>query len=440
MIVTIVGRPNVGKSTLFNRLIGRKAAVVHGEPGVTRDRNFAVARWGRSSFYLVDTGGYVPDAEAGIEALVREQASMAIENSSVVVLLVDGMDGVTSLDVDIARLLRERGKRSILVVNKVDNEEREVLAHEFHKLGMGEPVSISALHGTGTGELLDKITESLGEIHTVEEPGDAARIAVIGKPNVGKSSLVNMLLREERMLVDETPGTTRDSIDSLFRHEGHDFVLVDTAGLKRKRSVSGAVEVYSVVRAVRSVERANVALIVFDASSPVSAQDVRIAALAHKSDKPSVVVFNKWDLVEKDSMTAVRLEKLMRERAPFLSYAPVTFVSALTGQRVSKLPELALRVLTESRKRVPNKEIMEVLDEALKRRRPPVSSYGRTPFIKNAYQASTEPPLFALIVSETKAFKKAYILYMIRCLREAFGFEGTPIRLRLRTAAGGRGK
>jgi GTP-binding protein len=430
----------VGKSTLFNRLIGRKAAVVHGEPGVTRDRNFAVAKWGRSSFFLVDTGGYVPDAEAGIEALVRDQASMAIENSSVVVLLVDGVDGVTSLDVEIARLLRERNKCSILAVNKVDNEEREVLTHEFHKLGMGEPMSISALHGTGTGELLDKIIDSIGEIAEVEEPGDAARIAVIGKPNVGKSSLVNMLLREERMLVDETPGTTRDSIDSFFQFEGHDFVLVDTAGLKRKRSVSSAVEVYSVVRAVRSVGRANVALIVFDASCPISAQDVRIAALAHKSDKASVVVFNKWDLVEKDSMTAIRLEKSMKERLPFLHYAPVVFVSALTGQRVWKLPELALQVLSESRKNVPEEELLQVLRDALKKRRPPVSSSGRTPFIKSAFQASVEPPLFTLIMSETKPFRKAYILYMIRSLREAFGFRGTPIRLRLRTNAGGRSK
>lgn len=438
MVVTIVGRPNVGKSTLFNRLLGRKAAVVHGEPGVTRDRNFAIVRWGRSSFFLVDTGGYVPDAEAGMEALVREQASMAIENSGVVILLVDGSSGVTPLDVEIARLLRERNKTSILAVNKIDNEEREVLTHEFHQLGMGEPVALSALHGRGTGELLEKIVDSLGEVPAVEEPRDAARIAVIGKPNVGKSSLVNRLLREERMVVDEIPGTTRDSIDSFFKYEGHDFVLVDTAGLKRKRSVSSAVEVYSVVRAVRSVERANVAFIVFDASSAFSAQDARIAALAHKSDKPSVVVFNKWDLVEKHSRTAIELEKSVRERVPFLNYAPVVFVSALTGQRVSKLPEMALQVLSESRKRVPEEQLMEVLEEATRKTKPPVSSSGRTPFIKRAFQASVEPPIFTLIVSEAKSFRKAYILYMIRCLREAFGFHGTPIRLRLRTDAGRR--
>jgi GTP-binding protein len=433
LIVAIVGRPNVGKSTLFNRLIGRKAAVVHGEPGVTRDRNFAVATWERRSFFLVDTGGYIPDAEAGMEALVKEQAALAIESSNVVVFLVDGESGVTPLDAEIARLLREKNKRSVLVVNKVDNEAREAFAHEFHELGMGEPVVVSALHGRGTGELLEQIVRSLGEVPALELPGDATRIAVIGKPNVGKSSLVNRLLREERMVVDETPGTTRDSIDSSFKHGDHDFVLVDTAGLKRKRSVSSAVEVYSVVRAVRSVERANVVFILFDASSDISAQDVRIAALAHKSDKPSVVVFNKWDLVEKDSKTAVELEKSFKKRVPFLRYAPVVFVSALTGQRVSKLPDLALQVLAESRKSVSEDELLHVLEEATRKRKPPVSSSGRTPFIKAARQASVEPPIFMLIVSEAKAFRKTYLLYLIRCLREAFGFRGTPIRLRLRT-------
>ncbi|UCF79251.1 MAG: GTP-binding protein [Candidatus Eiseniibacteriota bacterium] len=274
----------------------------------------------------------------------------------------------------------------------------------------------------------------------VAEPGDAARIAVIGKPNVGKSSLVNRLLREERMLVDASPGTTRDSIDSSFRYEGHDFVLVDTAGLKRKRSITGAVELYSVVRAVRSVERANVVFVVFDASVPFSAQDARIAALAHKSDKASVVVFNKWDLVEKDSMTAVELEKSMKERVPFLHYAPVVFVSALTGQRVSKLPGLALQVLGESRKRVPDEQLLDVLRRATEKRKPPVTSSGHTPFIKRARQTSVEPQVFTLTVSEAKAFRKAYILYMIRCLREAFGFHGAPVRLRLRAEKGKRGR
>jgi len=431
--VAIVGRPNVGKSTLFNRLLGRQAAVVHGDPGVTRDRNLAVARWGRRSFFLVDTGGYVPNAEAGIEALVKEQAWLAIDTSSVVILVVDGESGVTRLDVEIAKLLREKNKNTILVVNKLDNPQREMLVHEFHGLGIGMPFPLSALHGTGTGELLEKVVDALGETEPVEEHNDAIRVAVIGKPNVGKSSLVNRLLHEKRMLVDEQPGTTRDSVDSFLDYGGQDFILIDTAGLKRKRSVSGEVEVYCVVRAIRSVQRANVVFILFDASVPLSAQDTRIAALAHRSGRASVVVFNKWDLVKKDHATAIEFEKLMKEQIPFLRYAPVVFVSALTGQRVSELPRLALSVLSESRKEVDEEELIRALQVAFAKKRPPVSRSGHTPTIKRAYQSSIEPPTFTVISSDARAFRKAYILYMIRCLREKFGFKGTPIRLKLRT-------
>jgi GTP-binding protein len=429
----------VGKSTLFNRLLGRKVAVVHGDPGVTRDRNVAIARWGRRSFFLVDTGGYVPTAEIGIEALVKEQACLAIETASVVLFVVDGESGVTPLDVEIARLLREENKRSILVVNKLDNPEREILVHEFHGLGMGQPFALSALHGIGTGELLEKVVESLGETPAVEEPGDAIRVAVIGKPNVGKSSLVNWLLHEKRMLVDEQPGTTRDSVDSLLKYGGHDFILIDTAGLRRKRSVSGQVEVYCVVRAIRSVERANVVFILLDASTPLTAQDSRIAALAHRSGRASVVVFNKWDLVKKDSRTAIEFEKLVKERIPFLRYAPVVFVSALTGQRVSELPRLALAVLSESRRQLGEEELTRALQIAVEKKKPPVSRSGRTPSIKRAYQSSVEPPTFTVISTDARAFRKAYILYLIRCLRDRFGFKGTPIRLKLRTVIRRRG-
>ena len=429
----------MGKSTLFNRLLGRKVAVVHGEPGVTRDRNLAIARWGRGSFFLVDTGGYVPTAEVGIEALVKEQAWLAIDTSSVVLFVVDGESGIAPLDLEIARLLREKNKNSILVVNKLDNPRREMLVHEFHSLGMGEPFPISALHGIGTGELLEKVVESLGESSEAEEPSDAIRIAVIGKPNVGKSSLVNRLLHEKRMLVDEEPGTTRDSVDSLLRYDGHDFILIDTAGLRRKRSMSGEVEISCVVRAVRSVQRANVVFILFDASVPLSAQDSRIAALAHRSGRASVVVFNKWDLVRKDSKTSIEFERLMKEQNPFLRYAPVVFVSALTGQRVSELPRLALTVLSESRKQIGEDELTRALQIAVQKKKPPVSKSGHTPSIKRAYQSSVEPPTFTVISSDAGAIGKAYILYLIHCLRDRFGFRGTPIRLKLRTAIRKRG-
>ncbi|MFH0778161.1 MAG: ribosome biogenesis GTPase Der [Candidatus Eisenbacteria bacterium] len=433
-IVAIVGRPNVGKSTLFNRLLGRKLAVVHGEPGVTRDRNIAPVSWGRHSFLLVDTGGYVPSAEVGMEALVREQVSVAIGSASVVVFLVDGETGVTSLDAEIAGLLREKSDRVILVVNKIDGPEREALLHEFHSLGMGEPQSISALHGLGAGELLERLVERLGHAPSANEDVGAVRIAVVGRPNVGKSSLVNRLLSEKRMVVDEAPGTTRDAVDSFFKYKGHQFILVDTAGLRRKRSVSSAVELYSIVRAVKSVERANVAFVLFDASAPLASQDTRIAALVHRSGKPSVIILNKWDLVEKSSKTAVDVEKRIRSRLTFLDYAPFVFVSALTGLRVFRLPEMVLKMLEQSRRELTDEEVTRALREATARRRPPVAGSGRTPVIKKAFQSSCDPPVFTVVTSEGKAFRKAYILYLAHSLRDTFGFDGVPIRLRFQSA------
>lgn len=381
----------------------------------------------------------MPTAAVGMEALVKEQAWLAIDTSSLVLLVVDGESGITPLDVEIAKLLREKNKHSIVVVNKVDNLDREMLVHEFYRLGMGQPLPVSALHGTGTGELLEKVEESLGETPPVEESSDAIRVAVIGKPNVGKSSLVNRLLHQKRMLVDEQPGTTRDSVDSLLHCDGHEFMLIDTAGLRRKRSVSDKVEVYCVVRAVRSVERANVVFVLFDASVPLTAQDIRIAALAYRSGKASVVVFNKWDLVKKDSRTSIELEKLMKEQIPFLQHMPAVFVSALTGQRVSELPRLALSVLSESRRELGEEELTRALQIAVEKKKPPVSRSGHTPSIKRAFQSSVEPPTFTLMTNDARAFRKAYILYLMRCLRQRFGFDGTPIRLKLRTVIRKRG-
>jgi len=432
--VAIVGRPNVGKSTLFNRLVGRKLAVVHGAPGVTRDRKIAVATWDRSSFWVVDTGGYVPGAREGMEALVREQASLAVEEATFVVFVVDGEDGVNPLDVEIAQILRERGKASVLVVNKIDNYERETLIHEFHRLGVGEPIPVSAVHGRGTDALLDRIVESLGEAGPAEEPVDAISVAVVGKPNVGKSSIINRLLCEERMIVHESPGTTRDSVDSFFRYDGKEFILIDTAGLRRKRSISDALAVYIVVRALKSIERASVVLLVLDASTGFSSQDTRIAAIAHRSGKPSVVVFNKWDLVERDQWTAVDIEKEFRRRLPFLSYAPVVFASALTGLRVSRLPGLALEVVSQSRRKLSEQELMQALKSAFAKRRPPAGHSGLAVALKRASQVSVVPPTFTLFVTERSAFRKSYILYLLNSLREQFGFRGTPVRLKVRTA------
>jgi len=434
--VAIVGRPNVGKSTLFNRIIGRKLAVVHGESGVTRDRKIALAKWGRRAFWVVDTGGFVPGAKEGMDALVKDQASLAVEEASLVIFVVDGESGLNPLDSEIAQILREAKSPSVLVVNKIDNESREALVHEFHGLGLGDPMPVSAVHGRGTGELLERIEESLADVPSVEEPEDAIKIAVIGKPNVGKSSIINRLLREERMIVDAAPGTTRDSVDTFFRFREKQFILIDTAGLRRKRSISGALEVYSIVRALKSIQRANVVVLVMDASVRFTSQDTRIAAIAHKSGKPSVIVFNKWDLVEKDFRTAVEIEKELRRRLPFLSYAPVVFVSALTGLRVSRLPQLAMDTVAESRRRLTEQELSDALRDAIARRKPPAGPGGSAPVMKKAEQSSVEPPTFTLFVTERTVFRKPYILYLIRSLRERFGFEGTPVRLRLRRAPG----
>jgi len=424
----------VGKSTLFNRLVGRKLAVVHAEAGVTRDRKIAAVSWGKRSFWVVDTGGYVPEARGGMEALVREQASLAVEEASLVVLVVDGEDGVNPLDAEIAQILRQRDKTSLLVVNKIDNEGRESLIHDFHRLGIGDPIPVSAVHGRGADALLDRIVEALGEAEPAEEPADAIRVAVVGKPNVGKSSIINRLLKEERMIVDESPGTTRDSVDSFFKFGGREFVLIDTAGLRRKRSISDSLEVYGVVRALKSIERASVVLLVLDASAGLSSQDTRIAAVAHHSGKPSVVVFNKWDLVDKDQWTAIDIEKEFRRRLPFLAYAQVVFVSALTGLRVVRLPGLAVEAAEQSRRRLNDAELTEAIRRAMSRRRPPAGEFGQAATLKRASQVSVSPPTFALFVNDRSAFKRSYVHYLINSLREQYGFRGTPVRLKVRTA------
>ena len=424
----------MGKSTLFNRLVGRKLAVVHAEAGVTRDRKIAAVSWEKRSFWVVDTGGYVPEARGGMEALVREQASLAVEEASLVVLVVDGEDGVNPLDAEIAQILRQRDKTSLLVVNKIDNEGRESLIHDFHRLGIGDPIPVSAVHGRGADALLDRIVEALGEAEPAEEPADAIRVAVVGKPNVGKSSIINRLLKEERMIVDESPGTTRDSVDSFFKFGGREFVLIDTAGLRRKRSISDSLEVYGVVRALKSIERASVVLLVLDASAGLSSQDTRIAAVAHHSGKPSVVVFNKWDLVDKDQWTAIDIEKEFRRRLPFLAYAQVVFVSALTGLRVVRLPGLAVEAAEQSRRRLNDAELTEAIRRAMSRRRPPAGEFGQAATLKRASQVSVSPPTFALFVNDRSAFKRSYVHYLINSLREQYGFRGTPVRLKVRTA------
>lgn len=429
--MVIVGRPNVGKSTFFNRALGQRKAVVHDVSGVTRDANYGLCNWAGREFHLVDTGGWVPRAEKGMEKLVREQVELMLERAEVLIFMVDTRCGVTDLDAEIASALRKGNRPVVLAANKVDGPKDEFSLAELYSLGLGDPHPVSSLHGRQMGDLLDKVVESLPAI-TIEAPKQEVRIAVVGKPNVGKSSLVNALVGEGRMIVHESPGTTRDAVDTSFRYHGKTITLVDTAGLRKRSKVQEQMEFFTALRTLRAVEGCDVALLLLDATQPISQQDLKVAAVVQDSGKGAVVVYNKWDLVEKDSMTSANFEKETRRRAPFLSYAPVAFVSALTRQRVGSLPELALRVDEAGRKKVSTAELNRCLEEATAAHSPPVGAKGRVVKIFYGTQTGVAPPRFSIFVNDPKSLPAAYQRYLSRKFRERFVFEGNPIRLRLR--------
>lgn len=429
-VVAIVGRPNVGKSTLFNRILGKLLAVVDDMPGITRDRLYAQVDWAGSDFFLVDTGGWVPEGAEAMDQRILQQVLRALEECDLVIFLVDVRDGVQTHDQEIARHLHRLGIPCVLVANKVDSERQETSIGEFASLGLGgTPVGVSAMTGRGLGDLLDLVVESIPERSAVEAKTDAIRIAVLGRPNVGKSSIVNRLLGEERMIVHEAPGTTRDAIDAPFRYHGRSMVVVDTAGIRRKLSAHPDFEFYATLRAIRSLDSADVALLVFDATQPISRQDQRIAGMIEDAGRPCVWVFNKWDLVEKDDKTAPHLLKAVREQISFQSYAPAEFVSALTVQRVSRLPERILDVYEAGRKKVGTSELNDCVRRAIDRY-PPRSLGGERPLrVYYATQVRTTPPTFALHVSQPRRLAKSYERYLAREIRAAFGFAGSPIRL-----------
>jgi len=430
-VVVIVGRPNVGKSTFFNRAIRKRKAVVHDIPGVTRDANYGLCRWAGREFYLVDTGGWVPGAGRGMEKLIREQVEMTLERAEAVVFVVDAKTGMTDLDAEIADGLRRGGKPVTVVANKADSPKEEPAVAEFYALGLGDPVPVSSLHGRLMGDALDRIAASLPEV-TAREEEEGVRIAVVGRPNVGKSSLVNALLGEGRMIVHDQPGTTRDAVDASFRYYGKTVTLVDTAGLRKRSRITQEMEFFSALRTIRAVEECDVAFLLLDSTAPVTSQDLRIGKLIEDSGKGAVIVHNKWDLVEKDSKTAARVEKETRERMPFLSYAPLVFVSALTKRRVSLLPRIAFQVAEEGRRRVQTSKVNEVLREAQERHSPPVGAGGRTIKIYYGAQTDVAPPTFTLFSNDPEGVPASYRQYLVRRLRESFGFYGNPIRLRLR--------
>jgi GTP-binding protein len=428
--VAIIGRPNVGKSTLFNRVIGRRAAIVDDRPGVTRDRNFAIADWNGRRFWLVDTGGLVLDATDSMSRAVRTQVKAAVAESDVVIFLVDVAAGVHPADAEIASFLRKAGRPVLLVANKADHLPDDTRHLVFYELGLGDPFPISAGIGKSTGDLLDRVVDLLPE--GALETGDEVLVAVVGRPNVGKSSLVNRLLGEDRLVVDDAPGTTRDSIDTPFEHQGHTIVFIDTAGLRQRARVHDDVEFYSTLRTARAIERAAVCVLVVDATDGMHTQDMRIANDAWERGAAVIVAVNKWDLVEeKETNTAVRGEEELKGRAPFLEFIPFLYMSARTGQRVSKLLDLILEVAAERDKRVPTSEVNRVLEALVQRQQPP-QPVGESVRLLYASQIGTAPPRFAVVSNRPEAIPESYTRYLTRGFREAWAFLGAPLAIKYR--------
>jgi GTP-binding protein len=432
-VIAVVGRPNVGKSTFFNRVIGRRVAIVDDRPGVTRDRNFAQTDWAGRDFFIVDTGGVIEGSEDALDIAIRDQAMAAVDEADVILFLVDGKEGVHVLDERLAVVLRKTSKPVVLVANKMDNLPNDHGHLDFWSLGMGEPIAVSALSGKGSGDLLDRVLEVLPDDKGVEDDEDVIRVAVVGKPNVGKSSFVNRLIGEDRVVVSEIAGTTRDPIDTTFRYHGKKLIFVDTAGLRRQAKVKDSLEYYSALRTDRVVHTADVCIVLVDASEDeLHAQDIRIAQTAWEAGKAMILLCNKWDLVEKDTMTSSEWEKKVRVRIPFLQWVPIVFTSALTGQRVRKCLDLIVEVSEERARRIETHEVNEVLEKLL-RRLPPPHHRGRRIKVKYATQVSVRPPTFALFVNFPKALPAHYIRFLHNGFRDAWTFMGTPIRLRFRS-------
>lgn len=433
--VAIIGRPNVGKSTLFNRLVGGRLAIVDAEPGVTRDRHFAAAEWNGRRFWLVDTGGLVPGAEDALNRAVRAQVEVAIAESDVLLFLVDVDAGVHPADLEIAETVRKAGRPFVLVANKADQLPVDTRHLAFYELGLGDPFPVSAAIGKSSGDLLDQIVELLppsGE--AADEP--AIHVAVVGRPNVGKSSLVNRLLGEDRLVVAAEPGTTRDAIDTPALYEGHAFVFIDTAGLRKRSRVAEDIEFYSTLRTARAIERADVCVLVVDALDGMHVQDLRIANDAWERGAGLIIAVNKWDLIEeKETNTAVRGEQELKERAPFLTFIPFLYISAKTGQRVTKLFELILRVAEERQKRVPTAEVNRVMTALIDRQQPP-QPVGESVRLLYATQINTAPPRFAIISNRPEAIPESYTRYLLNGFREAWSFIGAPVSIKFRRRRG----
>ncbi|MDQ3997738.1 MAG: ribosome biogenesis GTPase Der [Gemmatimonadota bacterium] len=431
-VVALVGRPNVGKSALFNRIVGEGRAIVSDEAGTTRDRHFAAADWNGRNFWLVDTGGLVEDPNLPMDIEIRRQVLQAIDEADLLLFVVDAITGLHPSDARIGEVLRDSGKPWLLVANKVD-DPRSTDFYEFYRLGAGDPVPVSAANGKGSGDLLDAIAERLPD--APPEPTDALRVAVVGRPNVGKSSFVNRLLGEVRLVVSEVAGTTRDAIDTPMRYHGRTVIFIDTAGLRRQSRIDDGIEFYSSLRTRRAIDRADICLLVIDATEgEIHNQDLKIASMAWEAGRGLIVIVNKWDLVEKDDKAAPHFERKAHEKAPFLKFVPFVFTSAATGQRVQRVLDLLLRVAEEREKRVQTHEVNERLGELLTRLQPPQAA-GREVKLNYAAQVETAPPTIAVFGNHPELVQEHYVRYLHNGFRESWGFTGNPLRIVLRRKA-----
>ncbi|AXU50896.1 ribosome biogenesis GTPase Der [Clostridioides difficile] len=430
-VVAVVGRPNVGKSTIFNKFAGKRISIVENTPGVTRDRIFAEVEWLDKYFTLVDTGGIEPDSEDIILSQMRNQAMLAMDMSHVILFIVDGKAGITAADKEIAQLLRKTKKPVILVVNKIDSQSQFDNIYDFYELGFGTPFAVSGANSMGFGDLLDEIVENFPAGLDTEYEEDIIRVAITGKPNAGKSSILNKILGEERVIVSPIAGTTRDAIDTYFEKNEQKFLLIDTAGLRRKSKIYETIEKYSVIRAMSAVDRADVVLIVIDALEGVTEQDTKVAGIAHDEGKGCIFVINKWDLIEKDNKTMSNYTKDIKEKFPFMMYAPIVFVSAKTNQRMNKILDTVEYVSNEHSKRISTSALNEVIGEAVMLNQPP-SDKGRRLKIYYGTQTDIRPPKITLFINDKDLTHFSYQRYLENKIRENFGFEGTSIKFEYR--------
>ena len=430
-IVCIVGRPNVGKSTLFNRITGRRIAITEDTPGVTRDRIYSEAEWLNKYFTLIDTGGLEPESQEIIPKNIRSQAEIAIETADIILFIVDGLDGLTPTDRDIADILRRSQKEVLLVCNKIDSKMAKDRIFEFYELGLGYPLLISAEQGLGIGDLLDEVIEHFPENKDTDYNEDILKVSVIGKPNVGKSSLINNILGEERVIVTNIPGTTRDAIDTYFTYGEEEYLFIDTAGLRRKRSIYENVERYSVVRTLSAVDRSDICILVIDATEGITEQDTKIAGYAHEQGKGMIIAVNKWDIVEKETNTSRDMERDIRNKLGFVPYAPIVFISAKTGKRVNRLFELLKIVNNNYSLRISTGVLNDIINEAVILNQPP-SDKGNRLKIYYGTQVGTRPPKFVIFINKKELMHFSYERYLENQIRQYFGFDGVPIKLEFR--------